>query len=399
MSEKKKALVVTTVASTIDQFCMNDISILLDNYDVQVAANFTTGNNTSKERVNEFKSELIKKNIVFNEVEFDRNPLSKSNLRAYKKLKNIIAQNRFDLIHCHTPIAAMFSRLAARGARKKGTQVIYTAHGFHFYKGAPILNWLVYYPIEKWLARYTDTLITINKEDYERAKSKFKAKRVEYIPGVGIDLEKFNTVEIDRVLKRSQLGLSEDAFVVLSVGELNKNKNHEVIIRAIAKIDNSDIHYIICGQGQLDGHLKSLSKELGIENQVHLLGFRKDIPEICKISDLFAFPSYREGLSVALMEAMANGLPVVCSNIRGNSDLIEDGKGGYLVECDNVDGYAKCVNKLMIDEGLRSEFGKFNHNRIDSYSLENVLSKLRNIFFNRIDVSDKNDNIMNTVKK
>lgn len=382
MNEKKKALVVTTVASTIDQFCMNDISILLDNYDVQVAANFTKGNNTSEERINEFKNELIKKNIVFNELEFDRTPLSKGNLRAYKKLKKLIDQNRFDLIHCHTPIAAMFTRLAARGARKKGTKVIYTAHGFHFYKGAPILNWLAYYPIEKWLARYTDTLITINKEDYERAKSKFRAKRVEYIPGVGIDLEKFSTVEIDRVLKRSQLGLPEDAFVVLSVGELNKNKNHEVIIRSIAKVNNFRIHYIICGQGQLDGHLRNLSKESGIENQVHLLGFRKDIPEICKVSDLFAFPSYREGLSVALMEAMANGLPVVCSNIRGNSDLIEDGKGGYLVEPADVEGFAKYIKGLIEDSRLRSEFGDFNHKKIENYSIENVLKEIEEIYLN-----------------
>lgn len=381
MNEKKKALVVTTVASTIDQFCMNDISILLDNYDVQVAANFTKGNNTSKERINEFKSELIKNNIEINEVEFDRNPFSQSNLIAYKKLKNIIEQNRFDLIHCHTPIAAMFTRLAAKELRKKGSKVIYTAHGFHFYKGAPMLNWLVYYPIEKWLARYTDTLITINKEDYERAKSKFKAKRVEYIPGVGIDLEKFSTVEIDRDLKRSELGLPEDALVVLSIGELNKNKNHEVIIRAIAKIDNPKIHYIICGQGQLDGHLRNLSKELGIENQVHLLGFRKDIPEICKVSDLFAFPSYREGLSVALMEAMANGLPVVCSNIRGNSDLIEDGKGGYLVEPADVEGFAKYIKNLIEDCRLRSELGGFNLKKIENYSIENVLKEMEEIYF------------------
>lgn len=382
MNEKKKALVVTTVASTIDQFCMNDISILLDNYDVQVAANFTKGNNTSKERINEFKNELIKKNIVFNELEFDRNPLSKSNLRAHKKLKNIIEQNRFDLIHCHTPIAAMFTRLAARGARKKGTKVIYTAHGFHFYKGAPILNWLVYYPIEKWLARYTDTLITINKEDYERAQCKFKAKRVEYIPGIGIDLKKFNTVEVDRDLKCSELDLPKDAFVVLSVGEVNKNKNHEVVIRAIAKIDNPNIHYIVCGQGKLEGHLRSLGKELGLENQVHLLGFRKDIPEIFKISDIFVFPSYREGLSVALMEAMANGLPVVCSNIRGNSDLIEYEKGGYLVEPGDIVGFAKYMKNLIEASRLRSEFGGFNLEKIENYSIENVLKEIEEIYLN-----------------
>lgn len=381
MNEKKKALVVTTVASTIDQFCMNDISILTDYYDVQVAANFTKGNNTSKERINEFKRELMNKNIQINEVEFDRNPFSKSNLIAYKKLKKIVLQNKYDLIHCHTPIAAMFSRLAAKELRKKGSKVIYTAHGFHFYKGAPIVNWLIYYPVEKWLARYTDTLITINKEDYERAKREFKAKRVEYIPGVGIDLKKFNAVEVDRDLKCSELSLPKDAFIILSVGELNKNKNHEVVIRALGKIDNPKIHYIICGQGKLDGYLKNLSKETGIENQVHLLGFRKDIPELCKVSDVFALPSYREGLSVALMEAMANGLPVVCSKIRGNSDLIEYEKGGYLVEPGDIVGFANYIKDLIEDNRLRSEFGSFNHKKIEDYSIENVLSGMEEIYF------------------
>lgn len=316
----------------------------------------------------------------FYDLPFERSPLGKNNLFVYKELKDIINQNGYDVIHCHTPVGGAIGRLAASKVWKYRTIVNYTAHGFHFYEGAPILNWLVYYPVEKWLARYTDTLITINKEDYERAKSKFKAKRVEYIPGVGIDLEKFSTVEIDRALKRSQLGLSEDAFIVLSVGELNKNKNHEVIIRAIGKIDNPNIHYIICGQGKLEGYLRNLSKELGLENQVHLLGFRKDIPEICKVSDVFSFPSYREGLSVALMEAMANGLPVVCSNIRGNSDLIEDGKGGYLVEPGNVKGFAKYIKDFIEDSRLISEFGGSNLEKIENYSIENVLRKMGKIY-------------------
>lgn len=384
MSVKKKALIVTTVASTIDQFCMNDISILLDNYDVQVAANFTTGNNTPEKRINEFKSELIEKDISISDIEFDRSPLSKNNFIAYKKLKILIKQNKFDLIHCHTPIAAMITRLAAKELRKEGSKVLYTAHGFHFYKGAPIINWLLYYPVEKRLSRYTDVLITINKEDYDRAKKKFKAKRVEYIPGIGIDLKKFNTLEVDRDLKRSELGLPKKAFIVLSVGELNKNKNHEVIIRAIAKIDNPDIQYVICGQGQLDEYLRKLSKEIGIGNQVHLLGFRKDIPEICKISDLFVFPSYREGLSVALMEAMANGLPVICSNIRGNSDLIEDGKGGYLVNPDDIEGIAKYINEVILDDELRREFGKSNNKNIVAFSIENILKEMEVIYFSRV---------------
>jgi len=174
--------------------------------------------------------------------------------------------------------------------------------------------------------------------------------------------------------------LPEDAFVVLSVGELNKNKNHEVVIRAIAKIKNPTIHYVICGKGPLESNLKKLSIELGIGENVHILGFRQDIPEICKISDVFAFPSYREGLPVSLMEAMATGLPVVCSNIRGNSDLIEDRKGGYLVKSKDVDYFTKCINELISDSRLRSEFVKFNLNKIENFSVENTLSEMERIY-------------------
>jgi glycosyltransferase involved in cell wall biosynthesis len=381
MQVKRKALVVTTVSSTIDQFCMNDISILLQNYDVQVAANFTTGNNTSEERINEFKNELQMKNITINEIPFDRNPGSSNNIKAYKKLKRLINQNGFDLIHCHTPIAAMLTRLAARKMRKEGTKVFYTAHGFHFYKGASFINWLIYYPIERWLSKYTDVLITINTEDYERAKSNFKAKKVEHVSGVGIDLGKFNKGKIDKEIKRKDLNLPKDAFIILSVGELNKNKNHEVVIKALAKLNNSKVHYVICGQGKLDESLRNLSIELAIEGQVHLLGFRKDIPEICKISDLFVFPSFREGLSVALMEAMANGLPVVCSKIRGNSDLIEDGKGGNLVEPNNIDGFRKAIDRLISDSLLRNEFSCNNLKQISKYSIENVITDMERIYF------------------
>lgn len=364
-----KILYVTTISNTVNAFLIPHIKMLINQgHHVDVAFNIEQ----------EVKPEIFEMGCKVYELTFQRSPLKKDNFRAYKMLKNIIISEKYDLVHTHTPVGSALVRLACRNLNN--VRVFYTAHGFHFFKGAPILNWLIYYPVEKCLARYTDTLITINKEDYERAKSKFKAKRVEYIPGVGIDLEKFSTVEIDRDLKRSQLGLPEDAFVVLSVGELNKNKNHEVIIRAIAKIDNPDIHYIVCGEGQLKGYLRDLSKELGLENQVHLLGFRKDIPEICKSSDLFAFPSYREGLSVALMEAMANGLPVVCSNIRGNSDLIEDGKGGYLVKPADVEGFAKHIKVLSLDRVLKTKLGSTNIIKIAKCSISNIMTDIKDIY-------------------
>lgn len=376
----KKVLVVTTVASTIDQFCMSDISILNKSYSVQVAANFTIGNNTSNERIKEFIKELKEKNIAINEINFNRNPFSKDNFFAYKEIKKLINQNSFKLIHCHTPVAAMLVRLAAKKARKHGTKVIYTAHGFHFFKGAPIKNWILFYPIERWLARYTDVLITINKEDYNRAKKSFKAGSVEYIPGVGIDTKKFSEVVVDKLSKRKELSIPDTAFLVLSVGELNKNKNHETVIKAIAKLNNPNIYYAICGQGVLESYLKNLIKQLALEKQVKLLGYRRDTAEISKVTDVFAFPSFREGLSVALMEAMALGLPVVCSKIRGNVDLIEDGKGGYLVQPSDDEEFINALDKLVQDNALRENMLDYNKKIIMNFDIDNVNVCMKKIY-------------------
>jgi len=379
-AKNKKALVVTTVASTIDQFCMSDISILNKSYSVQVAANFTIGNNTSNERVKEFKKELKEKNIIINEINFNRNPFSKGNFLAYKEIKKLINENSFELIHCHTPVAAMLVRLAAKKARRKGTKVIYTAHGFHFFKGAPIRIWMLFYPIERWLARYTDVLITINKEDYNMAKKSFKAGSVEYIPGVGIDTKKFSKVVIDKSVKRKELGVADNAFLVLSVGELNKNKNHETIIKAMAKLDSPNVYYLICGQGILKDYLKNLSRELGIEKQVMLLGYRRDIGEIAKIADIFVFPSFREGLSVALMEAVAVGLPIICSDIRGNIDLIKNGENGYLVKAIDKEGFANAIELLIRDINLRKIMGRKNIILAKNFDISNIKKKMINIY-------------------
>jgi glycosyltransferase involved in cell wall biosynthesis len=311
---------------------------------------------------------------------FERSPLKNNNFYVQKKLKKLIEINKYDIIHCHTPIAGALTRLVARKSRKNGTNIIYTAHGFHFYKGAPIKNWLIYYPIEKWLSRYTDVLITINNEDYQRAKKSFKAERVEYIPGVGLDTKKFTNVTIDKSAKRKELGLPEDALVLLSVGELNKNKNHEIVIKALVQLNNSKIHYVICGQGPLEQYLIEVANKVGLDNRVKLLGFRSDIAEICKAADIFAFPSSREGLPVSLMEAMAAGLPVVCSNTRGNTDLIEDGKGGYLVEPDDVEGFAKAINRLILNPELRRVMGQHNLEAVKRFDIDNISKDMARIY-------------------
>ena len=305
----------------------------------------------------------------FYDIPFERSPINPGNISAYEQLKKIIDSNEYDIIHCHTPVGGVLTRLAAKKARQHGTKVIYTAHGFHFYKGASFKDWLLFYPVERYFARYTDVLITINKEDYSAAQ-KFKAKKVVYVPGVGVDVNKFVRPNVDRREKRKQLGISDDTFVLLSVGELIKRKNHETVINTMAKLKSRDIIYLICGQGELEPYLKDKVKELDVN--VKLLGFRKDISEILAVSDLFVFPSYQEGLPVALMEAMAASLPVVCTKIRGNTDLIEDGKGGYLVEPEDVDGFVDAINKLAGNTEFRQNMGRYNREFVKEFDMENV---------------------------
>jgi len=313
----------------------------------------------------------------FYDIPFARSPVSPSNLEAYRQLKGIIDSNEYDIIHCHTPVGGVLARLAARHARKNGTKVIYTAHGFHFYKGAPIKDWLMFYPVEKFFARYTDVLITINREDYAVAR-KFKAKKVVYVPGVGVDVDKFARSAVDRSEKRKQLGIPEDTFVLLSVGELIKRKNHETVIRTMERFKSKNVVYLICGQGELDSYLQGRIDELGVN--VRMLGFRKDIGELLAASDLFIFPSYQEGLPVALMEAMAAGKPVVCTSIRGNTDLIEEGAGGFLVEPEDIEGFAKAINRLAGSSGLMEKMGSRNREFVREFDMENVMNIMGEVY-------------------
>ena len=315
-------------------------------------------------------------------VPFERNPLKPGNLKAYKELKHIIDEDEYDIIHCHTPVGAMLTRLAAKQARKRGTKVFYTAHGFHFYKGAPAINWILYYPVEKWLSRYTDVLITINKEDFERAKT-FKAGKVCYVPGVGIDLKKFNAGYVNKEQKRKEIGVSADDFVLLSVGELIPRKNHEVVIRALSVLKQLDklnhIEYVICGRGAYEADLRKLAEGLDVADHVHFLGYRNDISEICNCADLFVFMSHQEGLPVALMEAMACGLPAVCSNIRGNTDLVEDGVTGLLAN-NTPEEVAQSISKMKSDTALRNRVASAALQKIKQVDLSSVEDEMSKIY-------------------
>lgn len=310
------------------------------------------------------------------DIKFARFPFSKTNIKAYKQLKKLIQENNYDIIHCHTPVAGVLTRLAAR--KNKNTTVIYTAHGFHFFKGAPLLNWLIYYPVERFCARFTDKLITINKEDYERAKrfSLRKNGKVYYVPGVGIDLDKIENIKVDIKKKKAELGIQENTTVLLSVGELNKNKNHETVLQVLSKLKDKNFIYLICGRGVLKEYLERKIQELHLENKAKLLGYRSDVIEILKISDLFIFPSKREGLPVSVIEAMVCKLPVIASNVRGNRDLIAKEN---LFEPNDVAALTNLIKKQL--EAIQNkELKKVDYANLEQYSLKNVLKQMTEIY-------------------
>lgn len=274
---------------------------------------------------------------------FPRNPFSLKTFKAYKQIKKIIQENNYDIIHCNSPTAGILTRLAARKSKAK---VIYMAHGFHFFKEAPLLNWLLFYPAEKFTSRYTDILVTINNEDYHIAKKHFHANKIILLPGVGLDTSKFNN---DRTYNNT------DNINLLSIGELNKNKNHQIVIKALANCPKN-IHYHICGEGPLGNELLKLAKKLKVN--LHLEGYQANVKTFLDQADIFVFPSLREGLPKSVMEAMANGLPCIVSNVRGNHDLI-DPKGGFVVS-NKEEEYTAAIKSLATSSELRKSQGEYN---------------------------------------
>lgn len=356
----KKALMMASVASMIYKFNMDNIEILEgQGFEVHVACNFGNENPISKDEINKFMTILQDKKIQIYDIDCPRS-IFKINkiIKTYRQLIKIVSENHYDIVHCQSPIGGAICRWVCKKARKNGTKVIYTAHGFHFFKGGPVLNW-IFYPVERFLSRYTDILITINEEDYQRA-TRFKAKKVVKIPSVGIDVNKFSNTDIDRNQKKKEFNIPKDSFVILSVGELSERKNHEVIIKAISKLKFKNIYYLICGQGEKENYLRNLIKSLNIEDRVILAGYRNDINEIVQIANCFAFPSKREGLGLASVEAMTVGIPIITSNINGILEYSEDGITGFAVSPKDINGFAKSIEVLYKNPDLCKKMGEYN---------------------------------------
>jgi glycosyltransferase involved in cell wall biosynthesis len=372
-----KILYVSTISNTINAFLIPHIKLLSQKgYIVDIATNIK--DNQKIQHISEINEIL--------DIPFSRSPFSLGNIKSFRIIKKNIKRNNYDFIHTHSPISSMIIRLAL--IRDKNIKVIYTAHGFHFFKGSSLLSWLIYYPIEKYLSKFTDVLITINNEDYEIA-NRFKATSKYLIPGIGVDFDKFSKNDNQVKKLKSSLAIRDEAIVILSVGELNKNKNHQVIIKSIYKMKNKNLHYLICGEGSSEISLKKLAETKKLTDQVHFLGFRNDINEIMNQSDIFVFPSFREGLPIALIEAMHVGMIIICSNIRGNQDLIKNNLNGFIVNKNNVRSYVDKLNYVLQNKNNLNYLRDNSINDSKKYDLKAILKKMETIYDNNQNIKQK----------
>lgn len=340
----KKALIVATVGGFLSQFEMNDVRLLQQNgYEVHYASNLD--NPMYPLDVEALKAQ----GVVLHQTAFSKNPAKlKQHFRVYRALKRLIEQEQIDLVHCHTPVGGVLARLAARFAHRD-VFVIYTAHGFHFYTGAPLKNWL-YYPIERLLARWTDRLITINREDYARAQT-FHYKPhgcAVKIAGVGLNLRRFYP-QSDR-----QAARETDVFRLITVGEVNRNKNLEVVLRALAKLRDPRIRYTFYGGGKSVDYILSVARECGLEEVVRYGGVCTHPEDVLQSAHMFVFPSVREGLGMAALEALACGIPVLALDNRGTREYMRDGVNGFVCKENSVDAFAEKISQAvsLYEKGL-----------------------------------------------
>lgn len=366
----KKILYVATVDSHIKAFHLPYLKMLKENgYEVHVATN---------------GDEQFPYCDVKHQICIERSPFKVNNLKAIKQLKKIIDKEKFDIIHCHTPMGSVVTRLAAREARKNETRVIYTAHGFHFYKGAPLINWMLFYPVEWYLAKYTDTLITINQEDFQRAKKRFgkRCNDIQYVPGVGIDKKKFDfeMSEKEKIKLRETLGLKKDDFVLTCVARLDKNKNQEFLIKCMRELvkEHKNIHLLLVGRDELNGKYQKISKKMNLEDNVHFLGNRDDVPQLLRISDISVSASKREGLPINILESIFSGVQVVALECRGMNDLIINERVGYIIKNNKKFNFIKKIS--IIQKKFDEYTKKYLLKNISKYSLDKTIYLIKKIY-------------------
>ncbi|MDT2459459.1 glycosyltransferase family 4 protein [Enterococcus avium] len=369
----KKVLMVATYGDFFAAFETRNIMILNNmGCEVHLCANWTDPNYN-------YKHEKLK-GLEFKKVdiEFERSPFSIKNTRSYRQLSKLIKEEKYWLVDCHNAVIGVYARIAAK--KNKVPKIMYTVHGFQFYSSGPKRDWIIYYPIEKWLSRYTDALLVMNLED-QAISEKFHARNNYFIHGVGIDVEKFCSVDKQYKKNKKDLGIPEHSLVLLSVGELSERKNHKTVIEALSKVNDPSIYYLIAGEGEERKKLSELIKKLDLSSNIKLLGYRSDIDDLNKIADVAIFPSLREGLMIAGLESLASSTPIIASNRKGLSDYTIDGITGYRIDPNSVYDIADKIRKFRESPEILVNMEKNTVNKAKEYSIEVVENEMEKIYF------------------
>lgn len=376
----RKVLLSAPMSSVHERFNIANLEALKSlDCEIHLTANFSIDTHAI-----EYKNKCEKEGYIIHDIPFVRHSF-KDNLSCVPQFKKLLKEEKFDLVHCHTETGGLLVYLSEKADKK--TKYMYTPHGMSFYKGSSLKSQLTYRPIEKLICSKMDVNIAINDEEYE-VLSSWKKESAKFVHGAGFDFDTINNVVVDIDRKKEELGIPLDKELILSVGELDDNKNHKVILEAISRISKDKRPYLlICGEGENRNQLISLAKKYDYEDCLFLPGYRYDMSEIFRIADLFVFPSYHEGLSFALMQAMASKLPVLCSRIRGNVDLIDEDKGGCFFEPDDSSLLYELINNMLNDETKRKEFGLYNFEKSKLYSLHNVKNELEIIYKELLEVT------------
>lgn len=378
----KSVFMISTYGDFFWSFERENINLLKElGYKIYLIANFYD------KKFNKKISEVTNMHVELINIPFERSPFKIATINNYILLKNLIKKNNPDLVDCHLAVVGVLSRLACWN--NKNTKIIYSPHGFFFYKGCSTFNKIVYKSIESILAKKTDALITINKEDYENARKMNVRGKAYYVPGVGVDVDTIINKDVKVNYLRQITGINDKDTILISVGELSKNKNHIVVIEALHYLSNmgiNDIHYVICGRDDTERKLiEEKVSSYGLNGRFHFLGYRTDVIDLNKQADCFILPSFKEGLSVSIIEAMACGLPIIASNIRGNIDLIEEEKNGYLFSPTDFKELSQKIIKIIENKNNNKVIKNANINKSKEYSTQCVKNIMQKIYENIVE--------------
>ena len=368
-----KRILITSTDLMMIQFLAQHIENFAEHgYEIEIACSNVGG------YMDEIKKSLKNSVKAVYTVSLVRSPFSFLNIKGYRELRKIILDGDYDIIWTNEPVMGAVTRLAARKSRKDGTRIVYMVHGFHFYSGAPIINWVLFYPIERMLSTVTDYIITLNSEDFKRAK-RFPVKHVYYIHGIGADTDRLKKDTVNQDI-RKKLKIPEEAFLILSVGELNANKNQKIIIDALSLLQDKDIYYVLCGSGKNLKTLQAQSRKCQLQDNIRFVDYRRDIINFYDQADVFVLPSYREGMPIALLEAMYCGVTPVTSDIRGVKDVMKDGITGVICSPGDSKAFAEAIKTLKEDKRLRKGYGENSRKAVKPYMLSLIKKKILDIF-------------------